>query len=112
MATLGIVEPEGAAQSRASRGHALAGVKIHLLVLHTPPQPFSAHILPSGTFFICDTHITPEPGAEEIVEMALLACAEIRGGPDKMPAASVGGRGHEEGSAGRFDPNAIRSAGA
>ena len=39
----------------------------------------SAHILPSGTFFICDTHITPEPGAEEIVEMTLLACAEIRG---------------------------------
>ena len=72
MATLGIVEPEGAAQSRASRGHALAGVKIHLLVLHTPPQPFSAHILPSGTFFICDTHVTPEPGAEEIVEMTCL----------------------------------------
>ena len=39
----------------------------------------SAHILPSGTFFICDTHITPEPGAEEIVEMTMLACAEIRG---------------------------------
>ena len=40
MAALGIVEPEVAAQSRASRGHALVGVKIHLLVLHTPPQPF------------------------------------------------------------------------
>ncbi len=39
----------------------------------------SAHILPSGTFFICDTHVTPEPSAEEIVEMTLLACAEIRG---------------------------------
>ena len=38
----------------------------------------SAHILPSGTFFICDTHITPEPSAEEIVEMTMLACAEIR----------------------------------
>ena len=39
----------------------------------------SAHILPSGTFFICDTHITPEPSAEEIVEMTMLACTEIRG---------------------------------
>ena len=38
----------------------------------------SAHILPSGTFFICDTHITPEPCAEEIVEMTMLACTEIR----------------------------------
>ena len=38
----------------------------------------SAHILPNGTFFICDTHITPEPSAEEIVEMTMLACAEIR----------------------------------
>ncbi|MDD9983131.1 MAG: phosphate acyltransferase, partial [Gammaproteobacteria bacterium] len=38
----------------------------------------SAHILPSGTFFICDTHITPEPSAEEIVEMTMLACTEIR----------------------------------
>ena len=39
----------------------------------------SAHILPSGTYFICDTHITPEPSVEEIVEMTMLACAEIRG---------------------------------
>ena len=38
----------------------------------------SVHIVPSGTFFICDTHITPEPSAEEIVEMTMLACAEIR----------------------------------
>ena len=38
----------------------------------------SAHILPSGTFFICDTHITPEPSAEEIVEMTMLACTEVR----------------------------------
>jgi len=35
-------------------------------------------LLPSGTFFICDTHITPEPSAEEVVEMTMLACTEIR----------------------------------
>jgi malate dehydrogenase (oxaloacetate-decarboxylating)(NADP+) len=38
----------------------------------------NALILPAGTFFICDTHITPEPGGEEIAEMALLAAAEVR----------------------------------
>jgi malate dehydrogenase (oxaloacetate-decarboxylating)(NADP+) len=38
----------------------------------------SALILPSGTFFICDTHITPEPTAEELAEMALLAAQEVR----------------------------------
>jgi malate dehydrogenase (oxaloacetate-decarboxylating)(NADP+) len=38
----------------------------------------SALILPSGTFFICDTHITPEPSGAEIVEMTLLAAAEVR----------------------------------
>jgi malate dehydrogenase (oxaloacetate-decarboxylating)(NADP+) len=37
----------------------------------------SALILPSGTFFICDTHITPDPDAEEIAEMALLAASEV-----------------------------------
>ncbi len=38
----------------------------------------TALILPSGTFFLCDTHITPEPSAEEIVEMTLLAAKEVR----------------------------------
>ena len=35
-------------------------------------------ILPSGTFFICDTHVTPDPSAEEIAEMTLLAANEVR----------------------------------
>jgi malate dehydrogenase (oxaloacetate-decarboxylating)(NADP+) len=35
-------------------------------------------ILPSGTFFMCDTHVTPDPSAEEIVEMTLLAADEVR----------------------------------
>ena len=34
-------------------------------------------ILPSGTFFICDTHVTPDPSAEEIAEMTLLAAEEV-----------------------------------
>lgn len=34
-------------------------------------------ILPSGTLFICDTHVTPEPTADEIAEMALLAATEV-----------------------------------
>jgi malate dehydrogenase (oxaloacetate-decarboxylating)(NADP+) len=35
-------------------------------------------ILPSGTFFVCDTHVTPDPSAEEIAEMTLLAADEVR----------------------------------
>jgi malate dehydrogenase (oxaloacetate-decarboxylating)(NADP+) len=35
-------------------------------------------ILPSGTFFICDTHVTPDPSAEELAEMTLLAADEVR----------------------------------
>ena len=38
----------------------------------------SVLILSSGTFFICDSHITPDPTAEEIVEMTLLAAAEVQ----------------------------------
>ena len=35
-------------------------------------------ILPSGTFFICDSHVTPDPSAEELAEMTLLAAEEVR----------------------------------
>jgi malate dehydrogenase (oxaloacetate-decarboxylating)(NADP+) len=35
-------------------------------------------ILPSGTFFMVDTHVTPDPSAEEIAEMTLLAADEVR----------------------------------
>ncbi len=38
----------------------------------------TALILPAGTFFLCDTHVTPDPSAEEIVEMTLLAATEVR----------------------------------
>jgi malate dehydrogenase (oxaloacetate-decarboxylating)(NADP+) len=38
----------------------------------------TALILPSGTFFICDTHVTQDPSAEELAEMALLAADEVR----------------------------------
>jgi malate dehydrogenase (oxaloacetate-decarboxylating)(NADP+) len=35
-------------------------------------------ILPTGTFFICDTHVTPNPTAGEIAEMTVLAAEEVR----------------------------------
>ena len=38
----------------------------------------TALILPSGPLFLCDTHVTPEPTAKEIVEMTLLAATEVR----------------------------------
>jgi len=36
-----------------------------------------ALILPTGTFFICDTHVTYQPSADEIAEMAILAATEV-----------------------------------
>ncbi len=35
-------------------------------------------ILSSGTYFICDTFVTPDPSSEEIAEMTLLAAEEVR----------------------------------
>jgi malate dehydrogenase (oxaloacetate-decarboxylating)(NADP+) len=35
-------------------------------------------ITASGTYFICDTYVTPDPDAEEIVEMTLTAAEEVR----------------------------------
>lgn len=37
----------------------------------------AALILPSGALFVCDTHVTQEPTAEEIAEMTLLAAREV-----------------------------------
>jgi malate dehydrogenase (oxaloacetate-decarboxylating)(NADP+) len=38
----------------------------------------NALILPNRTVFICDTYVTPEPDAEHIAEMTLLAVEEVR----------------------------------
>jgi malate dehydrogenase (oxaloacetate-decarboxylating)(NADP+) len=38
----------------------------------------TALVLPSGTFFICDTHVTPEPSPRAIAEMAVLAAGVVR----------------------------------
>ncbi len=38
----------------------------------------SALILSNGTFFICDSHVTPEPTVDELVEMTLLAVEEVQ----------------------------------
>ena len=38
----------------------------------------SVLIMPTGTFFLCDTHVTPDPTAEELVEMTLLSADVIR----------------------------------
>ena len=37
----------------------------------------SVLIMPTGTFFLCDTHVTPDPSAEELVEMTLMSTAVI-----------------------------------
>jgi malate dehydrogenase (oxaloacetate-decarboxylating)(NADP+) len=38
----------------------------------------SVLILTKGTFFICDSHVTPDPTVDEIVEMTLLAAEEVK----------------------------------
>jgi malate dehydrogenase (oxaloacetate-decarboxylating)(NADP+) len=38
----------------------------------------NALILPSRTVFICDTYVSPDPDAEHIAEMTLLAAEELR----------------------------------
>jgi len=38
----------------------------------------SIMIMDAGTFFICDSHVTPDPSAEEIAEMAVLSAREVR----------------------------------
>lgn len=38
----------------------------------------AAMILPRGTFFICDSHITPDPSADEVAEMTILSAAVVR----------------------------------
>lgn len=35
-------------------------------------------ILPRGTFFLADTHVTPQPSAEDLAEMAVLAAQKVR----------------------------------
>ncbi|MBX9634596.1 MAG: NADP-dependent malic enzyme [Magnetospirillum sp.] len=42
------------------------------------PAAMSLLIMPQGTFFICDTYVTPDPTAEQIVETTLLAAEEVR----------------------------------
>ncbi|MCP1675561.1 malate dehydrogenase (oxaloacetate-decarboxylating)(NADP+) [Natronocella acetinitrilica] len=35
-------------------------------------------ILPAGTFFLCDTHATPDPTADELVEMTVMAARQVQ----------------------------------
>jgi len=37
-----------------------------------------ALVLSTGTYFICDTHVVPEPNAEGIAEAVIMAAAEVR----------------------------------
>ncbi|HXV25449.1 MAG TPA: NADP-dependent malic enzyme [Alphaproteobacteria bacterium] len=41
------------------------------------PAAMSVLIVPRGTFFLVDTHVTPDPDAEQIAEMTLLAAEAV-----------------------------------
>ncbi len=38
----------------------------------------NAVVMPTGTYFFCDTFVTPEPDAEGIAEMTVMAAAQVR----------------------------------
>jgi malate dehydrogenase (oxaloacetate-decarboxylating)(NADP+) len=38
----------------------------------------NAVVMPTGTYFFCDTFVTPEPSAEEIAEMTVMAAAQVQ----------------------------------
>ena len=42
------------------------------------PSALSVLVMPKGTVFLCDTHVTPDPGIDQIVEMTLLAADHVR----------------------------------
>ena len=58
MATLGMIEPEGTAQSCTSRGHALVSVQIHLLVLHCARVPSSVSTQKSLSRMLDRRHVS------------------------------------------------------
>ncbi|HIJ38325.1 MAG TPA: NADP-dependent malic enzyme [Rhodospirillaceae bacterium] len=42
------------------------------------PSAMNMMIVQKGTYFLCDTYVNPEPNADQIVEMTLLAAEEVR----------------------------------
>ena len=42
------------------------------------PAALSALIMDKGTYFICDTHVNPDPSASQISEMALMAAEAVQ----------------------------------
>jgi malate dehydrogenase (oxaloacetate-decarboxylating)(NADP+) len=59
----------------------------------------STLVMPTGTFFLCDTHVTYDPTAEELVEMTLLAAeAVIRHRRYAVGAKDAAGGWHVEGT--------------
>jgi len=56
-------------------GHLLDVIGLAPGVSHA--YALTALILPTGTFFLGDTHVTPEPTAEQIAEFALLAAQAV-----------------------------------
>jgi len=49
----------------------------------------STLILPNGTFFLCDTHVTKDPNVEELVQMTLLSADVVRRFGEKPKVAML-----------------------
>ncbi|MEM7025677.1 MAG: NADP-dependent malic enzyme, partial [Pseudomonadota bacterium] len=71
----------------------------------------NALVLPSGTVFLADTYVTPDPSADEIVELALLSAATMRrmGVEPKIALLSHSSFGDREAPSARKMQQAIKT---
>ena len=72
------------------------------------PASMSVVATDMGSYFICDTHVTPEPTVEQIVEMTLMAAEEVKafGKTPKVALLSYSSFGSRDGES----PDKMREA--
>ena len=74
---------EADAMISGTQGHYAGHLKVVLDVIGLAPgvhaaSALSVLILPRGVYFMCDTYVEPDPSADQIVEMTLLAAQAVR----------------------------------
>ena len=83
IAALMLLRNEADAMLAGAVGNASGHLKNTIDILGLQPgvsnaSALNALILRRGTIFLCDTHVNPEPTAEQIAEMAILAAAAVK----------------------------------
>ncbi len=83
IAALMLLRNEADAMLAGAVGNATGHLKNTIDILGLQPgvsnaSALNALILRRGTIFLCDTHVNPDPTAEQIAEMTLLAAAAVK----------------------------------